>query len=143
LQPLYAVLDLYLAAEADRFSERDAVRGWRRITANSLQRGLTAGMTLDSIVRFLQQYCEKGIPTAFLIRLKLWGNGYGEQQGIAVEHAPLLRLSESILRDLQADDELTPLLSTEIEPDSRLVRIKAEHLERIIELLQERGFVVE
>jgi len=60
-----------------------------------------------------------------------------------VEHSPLLRLSASVLQDLQADEELGPLLGTEVEQPSRLVHIAPEHLERVQELLRERGFEVE
>ncbi|HEX6110474.1 MAG TPA: hypothetical protein VFZ02_13755, partial [Ktedonobacteraceae bacterium] len=91
----------------------------------------------------LQHYCEGGIPTSFLIRLKLWGDGYGQQDTIGVEHAPLLRLSNEVLQDIQADEELGPLLLTEVPSDSRLVRISPEALERVVELLKERGFSVE
>lgn len=143
LQPFYAVLDLYLVAEVERFSARDEATGWYRITPTSLQRAIAEGIALEYIVRFLQQYCDGGIPGSFLIRLRLWGNGYGDRQDIHVEHAPLLRLSEQVLRDLQADDELRALLGTEVEQQSRLVHVDAANLERVVALLHERGFTVE
>ncbi len=143
LQPFYAVLDLYLAAEVARFSELDEMTGWRRITPSAMQRARNGGLSLEYIMRFLQHYCEDGVPASFLIRLKLWGGGYGEQYTISVEHSPLLRLSASVLQDLQADEELGPLLGTEVEQPSRLVHIAPEHLERVQELLRERGFEVE
>ncbi len=143
LQPFYAVLDLYLAAAAERFSERDEPTGWYRITPTSLRRALEQNIELEHIIRFLQKYCEGGIPPSLLIRLKLWGGGYGEQAGIQVEPAPLLRLSAQVLRDLEADEELRPLLGTEVESYSRLVRVQADALERVMELLRERGFQVD
>lgn len=142
LQPFYAVVDLYLAAEVARISEHDEQTGWRRITAASIQHALSEGIVLEHIVRFLRQYCEDGIPASFLIRLKLWGGGYGEHPTIQIEHAPLLALPESILRDLQADEELKHLLGTEVVEASRLVRVPPNNLERVVELLQERGFRV-
>jgi hypothetical protein len=143
LQPFYAVVDLYLATEAERFSELDGATGWRRITPSSLPRAQETGMSLDYIVRFLQQYCEGGIPTSLLIRLKLWGGGYGEQPKITIEPAPLLHLSAQVLQDLQNDEELKPLLGPEIEQQSRLVRVDAKNLEHVVKLLKERGFVVD
>jgi hypothetical protein len=143
LQPFYAVTDLYLVAEAERFSDPDKLSGWQRITPSSLRRAREAGISLDYIVRFLQQYCEGGVPASLLIRLKLWGGGYGEQPTITVEPAPLLRLSASVLQDLQNDEELKPLLGPEIEQQSHLVRVDAGNLERVVALLKERGFVVE
>lgn len=143
LQPFYAVTDLYLAAEVERFSELDEQTGWRKITPTALIRALRGGILLEHIVRFLQQYCEGGIPGSFLIRLKLWGSGYTERSTIYIEHSPLLRLSEQVLRDIQADEELSGLLGAEIDPGSRLVHIKAEQLERVLEILKERGFSVE
>lgn len=143
LQPFYAVPDLYLVAEVERFSELDETTGWYKVTAASLQRTLGNGLELDYIVRFLQQYCENGIPGSLLIRLKIWGNGYGGKQSIRVERSPLLRLSVQVLQDLQADGELKVLLGGEVEQQSRLVRIDASDLERVIELLHERGFNVE
>jgi hypothetical protein len=143
LQPLYAVLDLYLLAEIEHFCIRDEATGWRRITPSSLQHALTNGLSLEHIVRFLQQYCENGIPGSLLIRLKLWGSGYGEETAIQVEHAPLLRLSGQVLQDLQADEQLQALLGTEVEQQSRLVRIDPQNLDQIITLLRERGFSVE
>ena len=143
LQPFYAVVDLYLATEAERFSELDEATGWRRITAFSLRRAQETGMSLDYIVRFLQQYCEGGVPISLLIRLKLWGGGYGEQPKITIEPAPLLHLSAQVLHDLQNDGELKLLLGSEIEQQSRLVRVDAKNLEQVVKLLKDRGFVVE
>jgi hypothetical protein len=94
-------------------------------------------------VRFLQHYCEGGIPASFLIRLKLWGDGYEQQDTIGVEHAPLLRLSNQVLQDIQADEEIGPLIGEEVPPDSRLVRVPPEALDRVIGLLKERGFSVQ
>jgi hypothetical protein len=143
LQPLYPVLDLYLVAEVQRISERDQVTGWQKITAPALQRALEHGLSLDYILRFLQQYCANGIPPSFLIRLKLWGSGYGTEPRIAIENQPLLRLSPQMVQDLRLDDELRALLGPEVEQPSYLIRIKREHLQQVVELLRARGFVVE
>ncbi len=143
LQPFYAVLDLYLVAEVERFSELDEATGWYKISAASLQRALKNNLQLDYIMRFLQQYCEGGVPGSLLIRLKLWGSGYGEKQSISVEHSPLLRLSAQVLQDLQSDEDLKTLLGSEVEQRSRLVRVDANNLERVLELLRERGFNIE
>ena len=94
-------------------------------------------------MRFLQHYCQDGVPPSFLIRLKLWGGGYDRQQVIEVEQSPMLRLSAQALRDIQADEEIGSLLDTEVPPDSRLVRLSPDNLPRVIELLSERGFIVD
>ncbi len=143
LQPFYAVVDLYLLAEVEHFSDPDETTGWRRITPTALQRAREAHISLDFITRFLQQYCEGGIPPSFLIRLKLWGGGYSEQYTVAIERSPMVRLSAQVLQDLRADADLAALLGTEIEQESRLVRIHADDVERVVELLRERGFEVE
>lgn len=143
LQPLYAVLDLYLAAEIKHFSDCEEDTGWYQLTPASLLRAREEGITLDYILRFLQQYCEGGIPGSLLIRLKLWGGGYGERQQIAIEHSPMLRLPAQVLQDLQSDEELKLLLGTEVEHESRLVRIDPENLAQVEKLLHERGFAVE
>lgn len=143
LQPLYAVLDLYLVAEVQRMTERDEVTGELHITPTALEKALANGLSLDYIIRFLQQFCQGGIPPSFLIQLKLWGGGYGGEQGISVENQPLLRLPAQVVRDLRADDELRPLLGTEVEQSSRLVRVRRENLARVLELLRERGFAVD
>ena len=143
LQPFYAVPDLYLVAEVERFSDLHEVTGWYKITPVSLQRALENGLELHYILRFLQQYCEAGIPGSLLIRLKLWGNGYAEKQYISVERSPLLRLSAQVLQDLQGDEELKTLLGSEVEQQSRLLRIDAHNLERVIELLRNRGFKID
>jgi hypothetical protein len=143
LQPCHAVLDLYLVAEVERITVLDEVTGWRKITSTAIQQACDSGLPLDHIVRFLQHYCEGGVPASFLIRLKLWGGGYEQQNTIEVEHAPLLRLSNQALQDIQSDEELGPLLGAEVPSDSRLVRVPPEVLERVVELLKERGFSVE
>ena len=146
LQPLYAVTDLYLTAEVERISapyELTELTGWRKITPALIERACDSGIALDAIIRFLQHYCEGGIPTSFLIRLKLWGGGYGEQPSIEVEQAPMLYLDAKILQDLQADEDLQPLLGTEVAQQGRLVRVPAENLARVVELLKEWGFEVE
>jgi hypothetical protein len=143
LQPCHAVLDLYLVAEVERITELDESTGWRKLTPTAIQQACKADLPLDHIVRFLQHYCENGVPSSFLIRLKLWGGGYEQQHIIEVEHAPLLRLSAQALQDIQADEELSLLLGTEVPPESRLVRVPPEDLERVVELLKERGFSVE
>jgi hypothetical protein len=84
-----------------------------------------------------------GIPGSLLIRLKLWGDGYGVQRRIAVERAPLLRLPAQILRDLQTDEDLAPLLGDEVEQTSRLVHIDESSLPDVLKLLRERGFNLE
>ncbi len=140
--PLYPVTDLYLTAEIRRFSTINEA-GERIITAHTLQTALTQGLTLEYILRFLQQYCHDGIPPAFLIRLKLWGDGYGEQHTIMIEREPLLSLPAQILQDIQHDEELRPLLGAEIEQPQRFVRIQQKHLEQVIALLQQRGFQLE
>jgi hypothetical protein len=143
LQPLYTVCDLYLVAELAHFSEHDANTGWQRVTAHSIQDALNQGFQLDYIIRFLQQYCEGGIPGSLLIRLKLWGGSYGPAPDAHIEHAPLLRLPSQILQDLRHDEELQHLLGSDVPPDSRLVHINENDLPRILELLRERGFNVE
>ncbi|WP_165423660.1 helicase-associated domain-containing protein [Ktedonosporobacter rubrisoli] len=140
LQPLYAVLDLYLVAELEGFSARDEASGWSRLTPSALQKALQQGISLEYIVRFLQQYCEGGIPGSLLIRLKLWGNGYEAGHDIHVEHAPLLRLPSQVLQDLQADQEIQSLLGQEVEPAASLVRVDQANLARVLALLRERGF---
>jgi XPB/Ssl2-like helicase family protein len=143
LPPCHAVLDLYLEAEVERITELDEATGWRKITPAAIQQACASGLQLDHIVRFLQHYCEGGVPSSFLIRLKLWGGGYEQQNTIEVEQAPLLRLSNQILQDIQADEELGPLLGLEVPSESRFVRVPLESLERVVELLKERGFSIE
>ncbi len=143
LQPCHAVLDLYLVSEVERITELDEATGWRKITPAAIQQACNSGLQLDHIMRFLQHYCEGGVPASFQIRLKLWGGGYEQQNTIEVEHAPLLRLSQQALQDIQADEELGKLLGMEVPRESRLVRVPPEALEHVVELLKERGFSVE
>ncbi len=143
MQPCHAVLNLYLVAEIEHITELDEATGWRKITPESIQRACNSGLSLDHILRFLQHYCEGGVPASFLIRLKIWGNGYDQQTSIGIEHTPLLRLSNQTLQDIRADEEIGPLLDSEVPPDTRLVRIPSEVLSRVMELLRERGFTVE
>lgn len=143
MQPCHAVLNLYLVAELEHISELDVATGWRKITPESIQGAYSSGLSLDQIVRFLQHYCEGGVPASFLIRLKIWGNGYDQQTSIGIEHTPLLRLSMKALQDIQADEEIGPLLDTEVPPETRLVRVPPEFLDRVMELLRDRGFTVD
>lgn len=143
LQPCYAVPNLYLAAEAEHFCEYDEATLQHKITAASIHRAIERGITFEHIMHFLQKYCDGGIPAALLIRLKLWGDGYGNRQHIQIEHAPFLRLTEEVLHDLEADEELGCLLGPEVEQPSRLICIDPANLERVIALLRERGFRVE
>lgn len=143
LQPLHAVNDLFLHAEVLHFSARDDASGWQRITASTIQQACSDGIALNYIVRFLQEYCIDGIPGSLLIRLKLWGGGYGERNTIAVEHAPLLRLPEPVLHDLQADEDLKALLGDEVAADSRFIHVSTADLERVVEILRQRGFTME
>ena len=143
LQPLYAVTDLYLNAEVERISTQDEQTGWRKITPALIEQACGNGIALDAIIRFLQHYCEGGIPYSLLIRLKLWGGGYGEQPAIRVEQTPMLHLSAKILQDLQTDEDLQYLLGAEVAQEGKLVRVPAENLEQVVELLKERGFEVE
>lgn len=143
LQPCHPVVDLYLAAELERFTAPDETTGWRRLTPEAIATACKAGLPLEALIRFLQHYCQGGVPASFLIRLKLWGGGYAGRDTIQVERAPLLSLSAQALQDIQADEELGPLLSTEVAQEHRLVRVAPEALEKVIELLKERGFSVE
>jgi hypothetical protein len=143
LQPCHPVVDLYLAAELERFTVLDEATGWRKLTPQAIQAACDAGLPLEHLIHFLQHYCEGGIPASFLIRLKLWGGGYAQQNTIQVESSPLLSLSPQTLEDIQVDEELGPLLGMEVAQNNRLVRVAREDLERVIELLKERGFEVE
>ncbi len=142
LQPVCTVLNFYLVAEVERFSERDASTGEVRLTPSSVQRALADGISLESIVNFLRHYCDEGVPGSFLVRLKLWGDGYAHQNHVYVEPAPLLRLSSDVLHDLYADDELSALLGPEVEQSQRLVHVDAQNLARVLEILRERGFEI-
>lgn len=143
LQPLYAVTDLYLAAEIAQFTMRDEQTSWPRITSDTILRAIENGLALNAIIRFLQAYCAGGVPPAFLIRLKLWGGGYGEHSSVRVEQMPMLYLSEQALQDVRADESLRALLDAVVPADGRLVRVPREHLEQVIALLKERGFPIE
>ena len=142
LQPCYPLINLYLGSELERITVEDDTTGWRKITPDSLQQALATGLALDGIIRFLQSYCTDGVPGSFLIRLKLWGSGYTEAPELHVETAPLLSLSAQSLQDILADEEIGPLLATPVPEEKRLVRVSPENLERVMELLQERGFDV-
>jgi hypothetical protein len=142
LQPLYPVLDLYQVAGAQRFCEVDPATSWLRITAQSVSQAKMQGMTLDQMIDFLRAACLNGIPSSFLIRLKIWGDGYSDNSAIAIESAPLLRLPEEVFQDLQSDAEISALLGSEVAPSYRLVRVDHVHLERLLAVLRERGFQV-
>ncbi len=142
LEPCYPLAHLYLATELERFTELDEATGWRRITPASLRQALDAGLALDGIIRFLQHYCAGGIPGSLLIRLKLWGSGYASHPDLHIETAPLLSLPPQVLNDILADEEIGPLLGTPIPEEKRLVHVPQEKLERVMELLRERGFEV-
>jgi hypothetical protein len=143
LQPCHAVLNLFLVAEVQRITVQDEATGWRKITPEAIQQACNSGLPLDHIVRFLQHYCEGGVPASFLIRLKLWGNGYEQQTIIGIEDTPLLRLSHQALQDIRADEEIGPLLDSDVPLDARLVRVPPDALDRVMELLRDRGFTVE
>jgi hypothetical protein len=142
LQPLYPVSDLYRVVKVQRFCEVDQATSWYRITATSVCQAIKQGLELDAIIRFLQAFCVEGIPGSLLIRMKLWGDGYSNPDDLYVEHAPLLRLPADVFQDLRYDEELRPLLGTEVEQSYRLIRIDHAHLERVLVLLRERGFGV-
>jgi Helicase conserved C-terminal domain len=143
LQPCHTALNLYLVAEVEKITDLDKETGWRKITPGSMQQACNSSLPLEHIVRFLQHYCEGGVPASFLIRLKMWGDGYGQQTGIGVEQLPLLRLSHQALQDIRADEDIGPLLASEVPSDTRLVRIPPDALGRVLELLEDRGFHME
>ena len=58
-------------------------------------------------------------------------------------HAPLLRLSASVLRDLQADKEICSLLGPKILKGNALFQVTAENLAPILDLFQLGGFLAE
>lgn len=141
-KPLYALSNLYLATELEHLTELDTATNWRRLTSASLQQALASDYELDAIIHFLQHYCAGGIPGSFLIRLKLWGDGYYEPPTPQVEPAPLLSLAASTLPDLLADEEIGPLLGASLPEEKRFVRVLPENIARVVELLRERGFDV-
>ncbi|MGB8344268.1 MAG: helicase-associated domain-containing protein [Ktedonobacteraceae bacterium] len=143
LRPLYTVVDLYLAAEVAQFTTRDEQTSWPRITPATIQHAIESGLALSAIIRFLQAYGDGGVPPSFLMRLRLWGGGYGEHSSIRVEQMPMLYLSEQALQDVRADDALRVLLDAAVPAEGRLVRVPHEHLEQVIALLKERGFTVD
>jgi hypothetical protein len=143
LQPLYPVLDLYQVVKVQHFCEVDQETSWYKITASSVDQAIKQGFELDTIIRFLQDFCAGGIPGSLLLCLKLWGDGYSSPDDIHIEHAPLLRLPTDIFQDVRLDEELRTLLGTDVEQSYRLIRIDPAHLERVLALLRERGFQVD
>ncbi len=140
LRPCYPLSNLYLTIELERITELDKETGWRKLTPASLQLALSNDLTLSSILSFLQHYCSGGIPGSFLIRLKLWGNGYTDSPAFQIENAPLLGLSTQALRDVLSDEEIAPLLGEPLPAEKRFIHVTPNHLKRVIELLNERGF---
>nr|BBH89255.1 hypothetical protein KTC_40060 [Thermosporothrix sp. COM3] len=143
LQPLYPVVDLFVAAEAERFCEQHKTHGGFCLTPDSVRQALKQGMELEGIIRFLQRYCLDGIPGSLLPRLKLWGDGYSASTSIYLEQGPLLRLPEQVLQDLHGDEQVSALLGPTLEPEYRFVRISPSNLERLRALLRERGFALD
>ncbi|BCL81504.1 helicase-associated domain-containing protein [Ktedonobacteria bacterium brp13] len=143
LEPVYAVLDLYLVAALAQFSVVDTQSGWPRITEASLQQALHNGLAFEAIIRFLRHYCVADIPGSLLIRFKLWSGSYdANTQQIQVERSPLLRLPGEILRDIQQDEELASLLGSEITDQQRIVRVSEQNLAHVLTLLRERGLLI-
>jgi hypothetical protein len=151
LEPLHPVTDLYLASDVERFSAVDEATGYYKITPEAIQLACTGtgdgngngnSLTLASIINFLQIYCAGGVPPSFIMRLKLWGGGYGDQAAITIERSPMLYLSPHILQDLHDDPQIQALLGLEVPQQGRLVRVPPERLDNVIKILRERGFTI-
>jgi hypothetical protein len=137
---------LYLRGELERFADRAGGDGAAApgshyaLTPASLRRATEEGLTVATIVAWLESRSGAVLPDALVDRLKSWAGHYGT---ITIEQRIVVRLETAeLLAELLADRCIGPLL-TGLAPSTGLASVAAENLESLRQALAEKGIAVE
>ena len=127
---------IYAYEGIEPFAERIDARH-ARITAASVEAATKQKLDVPTMIARLRQVHRGEIPAPLIVRLKAWGKYYGDAKLGAVM---LLEFRDEPARDeLLNDPELKPHLERFDAGNRPLVMVHAQSLERVKELLAERG----
>jgi hypothetical protein len=102
---------------------------------------MARGLGVKDYLEQLKALHHGALPSALQMRIKAWGRYYGKA---SLQQAVLLEVNDPATADeLMEDAELAPLLSRfAADPRGRLLLVHADDLERLHQLLEERGVEV-
>lgn len=110
------------------------------LTRRAVGKAITEGWTAESIVAALQPLHQGPLNAALVTQIKTWGGYYGNA---SIKHVTLLELkNDEVLREL-ADDPIIGPLIVPFQPSGALAIIREEDMDRLREVLEERGMEVE
>jgi hypothetical protein len=109
-----------------------------RITAASVARAVTAGVTAPEIIERLKAVNSGPLPEQLIRRIRAWSRHYG---AAALEELVLLQVKDAeTLSELLDDPELGPLLKLFAPSESKaLARVRSTDMAKLRGLLAERG----
>ena len=130
---------VFVLGQLAQFAQQTATGNWR-ITAESIQRAVGRGLTLDQVLALLSELSSSEVPLTLEKQIRKWSGFFGQA---SLQAVMLLTLaSVDALTALMADEEIGPHL-TPIEGSSKPLAIVADaHAERVKMLLVERGVVL-
>jgi len=133
---LYSGPDLILEKCLAELSEFKDSR--HMITQESVTRALQRGMTLPQYLQRLARLNHGPLPAELQARIKAWGHYYGKA---TLLRATLLEVKDgATAEELLADPELASLLSRFApDPSGRHLLVQSDDLDRVRQLLTERG----
>ena len=127
---------IYAYAGIELFAERIDTRH-ARITSASVAGACKQNISVPTMIARLRQVQRGEIPAKLITRLKAWGKYFG---GAKLGRLTLIEFRDEQARsELLDDPELKPYLERFDAGNRPLVRVHAELLERVKELLKERG----
>ena len=139
LTPVHEGPDLLLESCLQSLAEER--EGQFYITEGAVHRATASGLGIREYLEQLNELHRGALPAALQMRIKAWGRYYGKA---LLQQAVLLEVKDSATADeLMEDAELAPLLSRfAADPRGRLLLVHAHDLERLQQLLEERGIEV-
>lgn len=131
---------LYLHGHLAAFAD-PAPGGGYQLTHSSVARAARNGLAASEILQRLAAVHRGPLPPGLERRVRAWAKHYGDA---GLEGVTLLQLrDEEVLSELLADPEIGPLLQRfNPAPEGALARVRPADLERLRELLGERGIEI-
>lgn len=131
---------IYLIAQVEPFCEQTDSETWQ-ITAPAVHNAIDNGWTAASILDTLRTLNIGPLPPRFDLKIKAWAGHFGEAR---LQTLTLLQFgANKILDELMTDADVGPLLTRFVtaDPSRALAVVDADNVERLCELLTERGVV--
>ncbi len=117
--------------------KKGGAAGMHPLTSDSLRRGLDSGLTVDSIVTFLERFSQTGLPGTVKALVETTGRQHGRIQLIPAGYV-LVTDDALLLKELNAVKTVAPFLRHPVS--ERVVTVDAAEVPELMKKLRQRGY---